>query len=516
MISNFKISEGDAGTRETVQLIRGLINQGRKDINVRRLAENLLSEYPLDRLSPEDILSILFDYVKKNISYLNDPVDVEFIRSAPRLLSEPFGDCDDYTVLLGSLAESVGIPIGIKVIDAENDNRFHHVYPVALLPGRQLAMDATMPGPEAVGYESPSIKRSEIYREDNGMRGMYANVLSGLGREDDFDLLRLKRHPDALNDWESDRLYRLEGRKKPRLTDVEQIHLCRYAENARHLYECEALSEMCRLRSVAQEYKPKGKVVPRGTFVQGEFPSLTELDRYGVRNWIWPGLSESPDPEHFKSRLMAVDVKSLPGQPDFDEVSFAWKQIPLSEVPSEPPPPPPIGYDIKDTDIKPPSIFQPPPDMEADPCLGIELGPGQLLLSKGLFNEGDILNTLWGSRFAATSPSGKITNSLSPGQAWALYVTDIQPCSADRSVYTAEYRLVEVEPEVSAPDVFEPRIFEGDIAAPDPMDLISEFMRLKDIPSEARVELPTALPAPPVPTWALIAGGLLLLMVIKK
>lgn len=515
MISNFKISEGDAGTRETVRLIRGLINQGRKDIRIRRLAEGLLSGHPLDRLSQEEILFILFDYVKKNISYLNDPVDVEFIRSAPRLLSEPFGDCDDYTVLLGSLAESVGIPVGIKVIDAENDNRFHHVYPVALLPGRQLAMDATLSGPEPIGYEVPEIKRSEIYREGNGMRGVYTSLPGGLGREDDFDLLKLRRHPVAQNDWESNRLYRLEGRMKPALTLTDKIQFCRYAEDKRHLYESPEFTEMCQLLGVRPEegYKPKGKIVPRGTFTQHELPSLTKLDRYGVRNWIWPGISESPDPEHFQSRLMAIDVKPLIGQPDYDEVTFAWRQIPLSELPEEPTGEmPPIGFEP----LVPPTPFQPPPVEGEDSCLGFDLGPGQLLLSKGLFNKGDILNTLWGSRFAATSPSGKITDSLSPSQAWALYITDIEVCSADRSVYTAEYKLVEVEPEISAPDVFEPRVSADDITAPDPMDLVSEFMRLKDLPSEARAELPTVLPALPIPTWALVAGGLLLVLSLRK
>lgn len=514
MISTFDISEGDAGTRETVRLIRGLINQGRKDIDVRRLAESLLSGYPLDRLSQEEIVGILFDYVKENISYLNDPVDVEFIRSAPGLLSEPFGDCDDYTVLLGSLAESVGIPVGIKVIDAENDNRFHHVYPVALLPGGQLAMDATLPGPKPVGYETPMIKRFEIYREDSGMRGIYSNVLSGLGRDDDFDLLKLRRHPVAQNDWESNRLYRLEGRMKPALTLTDKIQLCRYAEDKRHLYESPALTEMCQLLGVRPEegYKPKGKIVPRGTFTQHEIPSLTELDRYGVRNWIWPGISESPDPEHFQSRLMAIDVKPLIGQPDYDEVTFAWRQIPLEDLPEEPTGEmPPIGYEP----LKPPTPFQPPPIEVEDPCLSIELGPGQLLLSKGLFDKGDVLNTLWGSRFARTSPGGKTSDMLSPDQAWALYITDVRVCSADRSVYTAEYKLVEVKPEIEWPEPFEPRVFEEE-EAPDPMALALEYMRLREIPSEARAELITALPAPPVPTWALVAGGILLLMAMKK
>jgi len=512
MISNFEISEGDAGTRETVSLIRGLINQGRKDIGVRRLAESLLSGYPLDRLSQAEIISILFDYVKKNISYLNDPVDVEFIRSAPRLLSEPFGDCDDYTVLLGSLAESVGIPVGIKVIDAENDNRFHHVYPVALLPGGQLAMDATLPGPKPVGYEIPMIKRSEIYREDGGMRGVYSNVLGSLGVEDDLDILKIRRHPVAQNDWESNRLYRLIGRMKPALTLTDKIQFCRYAEDNRHLYECREFTEMCQLLGVRPEegYKPKGKIVPRGTFTQHELPSLTKLDRWGVRNWVWPGISESPDPEHFQSRLMAIDVKPLIGQPDYDEVTFAWKQIPLEDIPDEPPPPPPIGFEP----LEPPSIFQPPPDEAEDPCLSIELGPGQLLLSKGLFDVGDVLNTIWGSRFARTSPGGKTSESLSPGQAWALYITDVQVCSADQSVYTAEYKLVEVEPE-EWPEPFEPRVFEEE-EPPDPMALVSEYMRLREIPSEAPAELVTALPAPPVPTWALVAGGILLLVALRK
>lgn len=526
-VSNYNIPTGDAGARETVNHIRSLINQGRKNLRVRTLAENIIDRFGVDSRDPEKIVDALFQWTRHNVRYVPDPVDVEFIRSAPNILSAGFGDCDDFTVLLGSLAESIGVPVGIKIIERAGKNRYHHVYPVALMRTRQLAMDATMP--HAIGYETPQIKRSEIFKESknmSGMSGVYDSLFGRLGAE---PTLTIKRHPYARNDWESRMLYRLDGRTKPPLTDAEKIQACRYAENHRYLYEYAPFSEMCKLVArPAGDYKPKGKVVPAGVFTVGEIPSLTKLDKYGVRNWIWPGISESPDPLNFQARLIPAYIYPVIGQPGYDDVTFVWRQIPLAEIPDEPPPPPPIGFEPLEPPtpyqppeleepIEPPTPFQPPTTEECPP---VSLQPGQMLLSKGLFNEGQILNTLWGTKFAKTNPPGKTDQPLGPDQAWALYIESIEPYCNTRAIYTARYKLVTVEPELR-PEIFEPRITPPDVELPpgeEPPDwetLVSEFFRLREAPpGVTEPSLPGA--APSIPVWVYVVGGVALYSLLKR
>ncbi|RLE42921.1 hypothetical protein DRJ48_02320, partial [Candidatus Woesearchaeota archaeon] len=51
----------------------------------------------------------LYNFVRDNIEYLNDPLRVEFIQVPELTLATGGGDCDDGAVLLASLLGSIGI-----------------------------------------------------------------------------------------------------------------------------------------------------------------------------------------------------------------------------------------------------------------------------------------------------------------------------------------------------------------------------------------------------------------------
>ena len=101
---------------------------------------------------PKDYLGeikALFEWVQRNIRYTRDPHRVELLHSARRLLELRAGDCDDMTILLGSMLQSIGHPVRIVVVgpDPLRPRLFTHVYPEVRYRGRWIALDATMPHP---------------------------------------------------------------------------------------------------------------------------------------------------------------------------------------------------------------------------------------------------------------------------------------------------------------------------------------------------------------------------------
>jgi len=177
-VSRLTIPYGEPGTDATVRIMREMIEAGKRDQAVRQLAERILRLYHVPNYQYVSELAALHDWVRRNIRYTKDPHEVEYIQTPRRLLQTRMGDCDDMAVLLGSLAEVVGHPVGIKVVSRYADKNYHHVYPVAEIDGRQYGLDASVPFP--FGYQSPDIKKEKIF-PSNGVGNM-KSVYFGLGK----------------------------------------------------------------------------------------------------------------------------------------------------------------------------------------------------------------------------------------------------------------------------------------------------------------------------------------------
>ncbi len=78
----------------------------------------------------------LYYFVRDNIAYINDPVSREFIQNPLSTIENGGGDCDDGSVLLASMLESIGIETEFVFIP-------NHVYVKAWLPeaARQYKTD---------------------------------------------------------------------------------------------------------------------------------------------------------------------------------------------------------------------------------------------------------------------------------------------------------------------------------------------------------------------------------------
>jgi transglutaminase-like putative cysteine protease len=154
-----RIPGGYAGTRTTVDYITQLIKQGAKDFYVRQRAIDILFE---NAVRPKDYLreiDVLFQWVKKNIRYTRDIYRVELLHAAKRMLELKAGDCDDLTVLLGSMLKSIGHPVRLALVgfDPRRQKLFTHIYLEAFYKGRWIALDPTVDRP--MGWAPPADHR---------------------------------------------------------------------------------------------------------------------------------------------------------------------------------------------------------------------------------------------------------------------------------------------------------------------------------------------------------------------
>lgn len=137
------LPSGSAGTAETLRLMRDMANRYKTDMQVRGVALDLVRG-----LAPRDWVGevkALFEYVRDSIRYVRDIAGVETLQTPPTTIELEAGDCDDKSTLLASLLASIGhesrfVAVGYRTLGA-----FQHVYVEALLNGKWVPLDATVP-----------------------------------------------------------------------------------------------------------------------------------------------------------------------------------------------------------------------------------------------------------------------------------------------------------------------------------------------------------------------------------
>ena len=163
-VSITAIPRGYVGTLRTVEHVIGLIKGGAKDFFVRQTAIAIVRRRGV---RPKDYLGeikALFEWVQQHVRYTRDPVRVEVLHSARRMLQLRAGDCDDMSIVLGSMLEAIGHSVRL-VLTGSNPlrrDKFTHIYIEVFYRGRWLPLDATMPYPMGWSPRAPVRKAFEL------------------------------------------------------------------------------------------------------------------------------------------------------------------------------------------------------------------------------------------------------------------------------------------------------------------------------------------------------------------
>lgn len=154
------IPDGMAGTARTLATMRAIVQRFRVDPGIRQAATSIVFLTP----EKDDISECraLFEYVRDHIRYTRDVYDVETLSTPDKTLSGLIGDCDDQTVLLASLYESVGYPTRFVVAGYNDPRQYEHVYMQVFCADQWVDCDPTEhvvfgwapPDPVCIAYEN--------------------------------------------------------------------------------------------------------------------------------------------------------------------------------------------------------------------------------------------------------------------------------------------------------------------------------------------------------------------------
>ncbi len=130
--------------------LRRMVDEYRGNQLIRTKAHQIVFE--ISGCKPRDRLCHCFAiarWVQQNITYVNE--GVETFQSPVATLTYRYGDCDDFTTLIASMLEAIGI--GCQVVALEWDGEYRHIFPRAVLerlgPGGGpllVPLDATLVG----------------------------------------------------------------------------------------------------------------------------------------------------------------------------------------------------------------------------------------------------------------------------------------------------------------------------------------------------------------------------------
>ena len=162
------IPSGTAGTRATLKLMRSLVHEGRKTPLVRQLAVDLTTGLmQKDRLSE---IKVLYNFVRDRIRYVRDIRQVETLHTAEKILQNKAGDCDDKSIILSSLLESLGfktrlVALGfsppVKNMFGNIQSRgYSHVLPHVFIDGDWMPLETTEP--VDMGWSPKKVKSAMI------------------------------------------------------------------------------------------------------------------------------------------------------------------------------------------------------------------------------------------------------------------------------------------------------------------------------------------------------------------
>lgn len=134
------IPDGKEGIKQTLRVMHDLVLHGKKNITVREKALEL-TRY-LKQKAFLDEVKALFSFVQNNIRYIRDIHTVETVHLPEKILEYGQGDCDDKSILLASMLESIGHPTRF-VAAGFNGRPYSHVWVDTKIGTKWVSLDAT-------------------------------------------------------------------------------------------------------------------------------------------------------------------------------------------------------------------------------------------------------------------------------------------------------------------------------------------------------------------------------------
>ena len=148
------IPGGDAGTIATLKIMRRLVRAAKKTFPVRQTALSLVQNIGQKNWHRE--VAEIWRFVNNNIRYVRDVNGVETLQTPEKTMEFGQGDCDDQSVLVASLLESIGHPTRFIAIGF-GPASYQHVFAETKVGNKWLPVETTEDWP--LGFIPENIRQ---------------------------------------------------------------------------------------------------------------------------------------------------------------------------------------------------------------------------------------------------------------------------------------------------------------------------------------------------------------------
>lgn len=136
-----QIPSGEAGTRATLKLMSQLVKAGKTALPVFKLSRRLI--LPCKQKDWVCEIKRIHKFVRDNIRYTKDVRGVETLQTPEKTLELKTGDCDDKSILVAALLESINHPT--RFVAVGRDGQFIHVLVETRIGNKWVAVETTEP-----------------------------------------------------------------------------------------------------------------------------------------------------------------------------------------------------------------------------------------------------------------------------------------------------------------------------------------------------------------------------------
>lgn len=133
----YQVESGDIDDR--ISWLEMEVSEGQRSPRIRQIAGRILTgktvsgDWSVPERDWEGEVDAAYNFVRQHVRYTRDIHNVELFQKPDRTLQLKIGDCDDLTILLGSILGSIGYPLRFRVVGL-GGNSFQHVYLLAGIP----------------------------------------------------------------------------------------------------------------------------------------------------------------------------------------------------------------------------------------------------------------------------------------------------------------------------------------------------------------------------------------------
>lgn len=135
--------------------MRSIVRTWRTDPGIRKLALEITAGCGTHQNWTCNI-ECLHAWVRDNIRFIGDVLEVETLQTPELTLTQGAGDCDDQSILLAALLQSIGHPARFIAVDLGHGG-FSHVFVETPIGAYWVAAETTEPGWE-LGRRPPAAR----------------------------------------------------------------------------------------------------------------------------------------------------------------------------------------------------------------------------------------------------------------------------------------------------------------------------------------------------------------------